>query len=106
MGRWVYVEDKKNTSVSELRKMHTKLITASMKSKIDVKIEFSVNQKELDKPCVYITFFNSDKNFSIDFYTFDSHEGNNKKLELALNLIKDSSKFQKTREQYEEMRFN
>ncbi|MFY9088925.1 hypothetical protein [Arcobacter aquimarinus] len=94
-----YIE-KTKTSALELKKIHNKLVTASMKSKIEVSIDFRINHKELNKPSFFIHFFTKNENFFIDFYTFDHIYINNEKLELALNLIKNSSKFQEIREQY------
>lgn len=105
MGKWIYVQDKNNTPVLELKKIANKLMTASLKSKLDVGINFRVKHKELHSLSIDMVFFNNNINFSITFYEWSSPEFNKKLLDLSLDLMKDSSKFKQIEEEYNEIRF-
>ena len=97
-GKWVHVDDVNDTSARDLKKMANKLITASMKSKIDVNVEFNSKSKELNRPTVYVTFFQNDDNFTISLYSFYEIDKNTRLLNNALELMKDSSKFKEIKE--------
>jgi hypothetical protein len=78
--------------------MANTLITASMKSKIDVNVEFHSRSKKLKRPTVNVTFFQNDDNFTISLYSFYEIDKNTRLLNNALELMKDSSKFKEIKE--------
>lgn len=104
MGKWVYMQDKNDTPAVELKKIANKLMTASMKSTIQLGIEFRIDHKELHSPSVDVTFFKDGTNFSVTMYGFYSLEKNQKIVDLVKTLIKDNSKFEQIKEQYKEIR--
>ena len=81
------------TRVRDIKKMTAKLIMASMKSKLDVFVEFQSMANNLKTPSLSIHFFKYDDVFAIKLYSFDSLIKNKKKLKIALALMKDSHKF-------------
>lgn len=104
MGKGIYTEDKRNTTTgADLKKICNKLITASLKSKINVNVEFNVNIKDLEKETVHVVFFNNGDNFSMTLYSFYSQEYNTKILNSALSLMKDHSKYKEIKEYQHEL---
>jgi len=106
MGRWVYMDDEKNTSAKDLKKMCNRLMTASMKSKIDVNVTFNSRTKELYAPTVYLTFFKDNENFSISLYNFYSIERNIQLINASLLLMKDNTKFQEIKNKIKNCSFD
>ena len=92
MGKWVYVNEDE-TPTSELKKIHSKLINASLKTTIDVDISFEARATQSN--VVNVVFFlpKENKNFFTRFYSFRKLEKNQALLRLCIELIKDSSKF-------------
>ena len=106
MGKWVNVDDEKNTSALDLKKIATKLMTASMKSKTDVSVELRQRIKELNQPTVEITFFKDNNNFTITLYGFYSVEKNTKAINNALALMKNNSKFEEIDKKQRDERYD
>ena len=84
---------RENTSAQDLKKIANRLMTASLKSKLDVSVELRRKKDELEE--VDMIFFNNNDIFSITFYAFYSKEKNKKGLDLALALMKDHTRYEK-----------
>jgi len=106
MGKYIYVDDENNTSVQDLKKIHGKLITACLKTKIDVNINFHSREKELNSPVVYITFFVNDENFSVTLYSFWKLEKNKNISDLAMKLMKDDTRYEEIKQKFKDERFD
>jgi len=106
MGKWVYVDDEETTTVQDLKKMTNKLITNSMKSKVDNNISFNSKSKELKSPSIDITFFHNGDNFSITLYSFYSVSKNTNLLNRAIELMKNDTKYEDIKNKVHNERFD
>ncbi len=90
MGKWIYVKEIA-TPISELKKINTQLINASLKTKVDVQIQFSSRNGggENLRQSVDVSFFRNDKTFFFSFYVFTGLEKNKKAVELCKKLMKE-----------------
>ena len=95
MGKWVYQENESTTSALELKRMCSKALTASLKSKVEVNVEYRVRNARPTINDMCLTFFQNDDILCINFYCFYSIEKNTSLLEKAFELMKDSSKYEK-----------
>ena len=86
----------KATEIADLKKMASSLINASIKSKIDVSIQFDscVNEQER----VQIVFFNTYTSTTIALYKFWTLETNKKLAKLAKEAIKKGFKIEEIKE--------
>ena len=98
-------DDRENTSAQDLKKIANRLMTASLKSKLDVSVKLRIKKDGLEEPDVDMIFFNNDDIFSITFYAFYPKERNKKFLDLALALMKDHTRYEEIKKEFDDERF-
>ena len=84
------------TTPKQLVKMVNRLMKASLRSKIPVKVGLDSDPSSVRADIVF--FKDDNTNFSIFLYEFWSEEKNNKFIDMAIDLMLDPSKYDEIKE--------
>lgn len=106
MGKWVYVNDENDTPAVELQRIANELIEASMKSTIQLYIQFRIDHKNLHSSSLDVIFFKNETSFIVSMYSFYPLNKNQEIMELVKILIEDNSKFEQIKKQYKDSFLN
>jgi hypothetical protein len=98
------MNNKKNTSAQELSEMANILSTASLKSKIDVSVEFNTKIRESIETIANVVFFKGGDCLILALCPYYTVEKNTKLLNNALALMEDSTRFEEIKNSIENER--